>query len=274
MNPLSFAVYTVRGKDAGAFLQGQLTCDMREVDAAHWRFAAYCTPQGKVLATVWVFGTQDGHYGLVLPKELAEKTIARLTMFILRSDVQIVADARSCYAVTSAIAAMERRETEAGACVLHGMAGVALHIAAQAPPQALAAETFAVACMRAGLAWIHAATADEFLPQMLALADIGGLSFHKGCYVGQEVVARMQYKGSNRRLLAVGHGTPTVLPQAGDALLAGGQRAGTVLQAVEADGLAWVQAVIQDRFLALPLSTAADISPLSFLLSESLHGKI
>ncbi|MDO5091495.1 MAG: hypothetical protein Q4D61_08095 [Cardiobacteriaceae bacterium] len=251
---LPYAVYALHGADVSAFLQGQLTCDMRDVDAGAWRFAAYCTAQGKVLATL-ALAFDGEQYWLALPADLAEKTVARLRMFVLRSDVRFEARGERLYAVTAAAQAQGVRR-EDGAVVLDGLPGMALHICAVAPQATLAPAAFAAARIAAGIAEITAATADQFLPQMLDLPAIGALSFTKGCYVGQEAVARLQYKSVNRRLLATAHAGDVALPAPGAALLANDLRAGTVLSAALVAGQSHVQAVLQDRFLGQPLHVA------------------
>ncbi|MDO4777108.1 MAG: hypothetical protein Q4A06_06585 [Cardiobacteriaceae bacterium] len=259
---LPYALYALHGKDAADFLQGQLTCDMREMANGGWRFAAYCSPQGKVLATMMV--AFDGEcYWLALPADLAEKTVTRLKMFVLRSDVRMESRAERLYTVAAEARAQGVRQ-EGDALWLDGMAGLSLCIAMQQPQEALSAAQFACARMAAGIAEITLATADQFLPQMLDLQKIGALSFRKGCYVGQEAVARLEYKSVNRRLLACAQGASPPLPAAGDALLADGLRAGTVLSAAFSNGHVQVQAVIQDRYLDQPLHVAGLPDPLSF----------
>lgn len=274
---LPYALYALHGKDVADFLQGQLTCDMRELASGGWCFAAYCSPQGKVLATL-VVAFDGRHYWLALPADLAEKTVARLKMFVLRSDVRMEVRAERVYAV-AVCAEVQGREIrrEGDALWLDGMSGVSLCITMQPPPQALPVQQYTCACIIAGFAEITTATADQFLPQMLDLQKTGALSFRKGCYVGQEAVARLEYKSVNRRLLARAQGECAQLPAPGDALLADGLRAGTVLSAAFCDGCAHVQAVIQDRYLELPLHIAGLPHPFTFspcLPGDSLNGKI
>lgn len=251
---LPYALYALHGKDVADFLQGQLTCDMRDVASDGWRFAAYCSPQGKVLATL-IVACDGERYWLALPADLAEKTMARLKMFVLRSDVRIEARAERLYAVAAEARAQGVRH-EGDALWLDGMAGVTLCITMETPPQALYPGQYACARMAAGIAEITAATADQFLPQMLDLQKTGALSFRKGCYVGQEAVARLEYKSVNRRALAVATGESSLLPVPGDGVFAGELRAGTVLCAALCDERIHVQAVLQDRFLDQALRIA------------------
>jgi folate-binding protein YgfZ len=90
------------------------------------------------------------------------------------------------------------------------------------------------ALIQAALPWITAATQDQFLPQMIGLDAIGGVSFDKGCYTGQEIVARTHYRGEVKRKLRPGR--TAGVARAGDALLAAGQQCGTVLNAAAVPG--------------------------------------
>ena len=259
---LPYAVYHVRGADAFTFLQGQLTCDMRAVDAANWRFAAYCSPQGKVLISVYVAFDGEGYF-LLVPAEGADAFIARLKLFILRSAVHISADSRHCYAIASS--ATPGAEHQEGRSILQGMGGAALYVSAQPPEQALALADFTDARIIAGIAEIVPATSDQFLPQMLGMPAIEALSFHKGCFVGQEGIARLQYKGANHRLLAYGEACVSAAP--GDALYAEDVRAGVVLTV----GARYIQAVVQDRYLNTPLALHSHF--IHFHSMESPDGK-
>lgn len=246
---LPYAVFRVHGADAQVFLQGQLTCDVRGLVPGEWRRGGFCLPDGKVLAVFWLQCQGDG-YVLALPADLADGVMKRLRMFVLRSKVAVEACADGLFAVPCANAR-----------------GFTLHCGA-APLQAFDAEDYFSLCIRAGIAEVFAPTSGEFLPQMLALAEIGALSFDKGCYVGQEAVARLQYKGSNRRVLACARAALAQGVPAGAALWQGGLRAGTVLLAARDGVQAVVQAVVQGRFLASALFPAGSDVPLYFYQGE------
>lgn len=249
---LPYAVYAVRGDDAASFLQGQLTCDVCALVTGAWQLAGYCLPNGKVLAVFSIQKESDG-FLLALPADLAEAVIRRLQMFVLRSKVTIV-------------------RCDAGLYALAEGGGAVLHMGARVPDEALDADGYFAARIRAGLAEIFTATSGVFLPQMLALPEVGAVSFSKGCYVGQEAVARLHYKGSNRRVLSCAQAAlPDRVPIGAD-VFAGDLRAGTVLLAVPPLGL--VQAVIQDRFLDSELFLAGWDVPLLFHHGEDLHGEI
>ncbi|MFN2308821.1 MAG: folate-binding protein YgfZ [Gammaproteobacteria bacterium] len=233
----------VRGQDAEAFLQGQLTNDVVHLDAAHSQLNGYCSPKGRLLATFRVWRDADG-FLLSLPREMVEPLTQRLQMFIMRSAVTLenIGDCTGHIGVSGPQAG-----DELGGCVarlpsevdgvLHSEGLSVLRIAGVQPryeiygPQAALMKLWDVLNVRAapvgapawglmdimaGLPVILPATADAFVPQMVNYQAIGGVSFKKGCYPGQEVVARMQYLGKLKRQMYLARVNTEVAPQPGD----------------------------------------------------------
>jgi folate-binding protein YgfZ len=257
VSPLArYAVLAIHGADAREFLQGQLTCDVTRVGPTAARFGGYCTPQGRLLATFLLVGWADG-YRMLLAADLADAIAARLRKFVLRSKVRIEREAglqalgaggpQAAAAIGRAVGPAPVRELEA---VLYGTAlfvrlpgdqFIALAPAVDLPALWAALARDALPCgtaawewlqVRAGIPWITAATQDQFVPQMAGLDAIGGVSFDKGCYPGQEIVARTHYLGEVKRRLRRGHSAAAA--QAGDLLLADGQNRAVVLNAAPA----------------------------------------
>ena len=251
-----YALVRVTGEDAAAFLQGQLTCDVHKVTPVGARFGGYCTPQGRLLATFVLAASVDG-YRMLLPADLADAVIARLRKFVLRARVKIERDPalhalgiggpHSQQAIGRAIGPAPARELETvlyGAATLLRLPGdafVAISPAADMPAlwAGLAREARPAGWaawewlqVQAGIPWIAAATQDQFLPQMVGLEAVGGVSFDKGCYPGQEIVARTHYLGEVKRRLR--HGHVDAAAQAGDVLVADGQNRAVVLNAAPA----------------------------------------
>lgn len=211
--PFSLAALTVAGRDARAFLQAQLTADLASVEDAVWQPAAWCDPKGRVLAVMLV--SQHGEtVRIALPDALIDTVHARLNMFRIGRDVTI----------------------SGGAGIVPATDGLPL---AWNPGRRLSVTDSAARVdwrawlhgdVLSGMPWILPDTAGQFLPQMVGLERLDGLSYRKGCYPGQEVVARVHYRGRLTRRLArfAVEGAP---PAAGDSLeLDGGT--GTVLYAV------------------------------------------
>ena len=228
----SLAVLRASGADALSFLQGQLTADVGEVDAAASRLAAWCSPKGRVLATFRLLADPaGGGYLLVCERWFVAKLLARLRMFILRADARIddvsgelgVAGIAGTRALPDRVAAWARTAGADDAAVFEEtaiarapgrhprfiVAGPHLSIASIAAPREDRVRraddrAWRLADICAGVACIGEDTSDAFLPQMLDLDRLRAVSFEKGCYVGQEIVARTQHLGRIKRRACVG----------------------------------------------------------------------
>jgi tRNA-modifying protein YgfZ len=150
----------VHGPDALAFLQGQLSNDVMQLSAAQPMLAGLHNPQGRTIAVLRLFLVERDQVLAVLPRELAAPAIARLSKFVLRAKVKL-------------------SEAEA--------------------PADIDAEERRVLDIRQGIPQVYAATSEAFVAQMLNLDLVGGISFEKGCYTGQEVIARAHYRGRVKR---------------------------------------------------------------------------
>lgn len=213
--PLSdWGVLRARGPDAAAFLNGQLTQDMLQLGAARARLAGYCSPKGRLLATFIAWRPAEDEILLACSADLLAATLKRLSMFVLRAKCRLD-DASADWplhglAGASAAALLAKTPDDWGVA-LHG-AAQAIRLpqadgclralwAGAAPPPAppLPEPAWRWLEVRSGLPRVAAATADQFVPQMLNLELLGGVNFKKGCYPGQEVVARSQYRGTLKR---------------------------------------------------------------------------
>jgi len=201
-----YGVLAVTGADARAFLHAQLTKDIENLPADSAAFAGWCTAQGRLLATMLVIPSSEG-FLLQLARDIAPAVAKRLSMFILRSKVKI-ADVSEAWAqagiwgedlpgeVFSVVRESNLLKIKVGdrrALIL----GPAAEMQGQAPTAA--EEAWTLEEIRAGRPFISAATQDKFVPQMVNLETLGGVDFQKGCYPGQEIVARAQYRGQVKR---------------------------------------------------------------------------
>ncbi|MFT4192025.1 MAG: folate-binding protein [Comamonas sp.] len=261
-------VIRASGADAATFLQGQLSNDVLLLAPGQARLAAYCSPKGRVLASFVVY-KQPGAEGappdllLVCPRDGLAATLKRLSMFVLRAKARLT-DASDQIAVYGAVGGAQ---ADAGAedpalaglgeppwsasvppspeqpgilaaIRLHPAAGQsrALLLADAATPPGPAGSLDLAAWLwldtLAGVPLVAPAVTDQFVPQMLNYESTGGVSFKKGCYPGQEVVARSQFRGTLKRRLYVAR-SPVPL-QAGQDVLHGpdaAQATGLVVQA-------------------------------------------
>ncbi len=212
----------VRGEDARDFLQGQLTNDIRTVTPEQAQLSAWCTPKGRMLALFLVF-MHEGELYLQLPRERLEAVLKRLRMFVLRARVTLE-DASEDLALASVGGAcleghfVSLPEKDFGTAASDGLtlirfpgeltrvqvAGASDAVIAfwqQIADKASTASEYwwTLQNIRAGLPDVLDATAEAFIPQMVNLDVLEGISFTKGCYTGQEVVARMKYLGQLKR---------------------------------------------------------------------------
>jgi folate-binding protein YgfZ len=246
----------VTGADAATFLQGQLTSDVAALAPESWQLSAWCTPKGRVLATFTLRRIAADHFELLLPRLLLESVQRRLGLFVLRAKVALTdatdatvrigiggPAAAACAAALAGTAPAGPRFAPIEGGALAALPG-GRFLACVEPTQAAhlwdrlgTARAAGFPCWRwltiqAGVPVILPATQDRFIPQMLNLDALGGVSFQKGCYTGQEIVARTQYLGRLKERLALAH-TP-VGPAPGARLYAaafGDQPCGTVVNA-------------------------------------------
>jgi folate-binding protein YgfZ len=189
----------VGGVDARTFLQGQLSADLASLTAQRALLASCNSAQGRVQAIVWIVERPDG-IALVSPDAMVESIATRLKKYVLRSKVTIAAAAgQPDPTIMSLLPAGVQGQLEG---------------------------------IRAGLPQIYPATHEAFVAQMLNLDLIGGISFEKGCYTGQEIIARTHYRGAiKRRMLRFA--AACAPPEPGTRILSGDSHAGDVVDAAQ-----------------------------------------
>jgi hypothetical protein len=197
-----YGLLSVSGQDAREFLHAQLTNDVQNLPPERALLAGWCSAKGRLLATLLVVPAPQG-FLLQLARDLAPSVAKRLAMFVLRSKVKIAdeSEAWAQFGVWDA-AAPAAVSWEAGSVSvpLGERRYLRLEPAAAASSVANAdEEAWTLQEIRAGRPLITAATQDRFLPQMVNLEQLEAVDFRKGCYPGQEIVARAQYLGQVKR---------------------------------------------------------------------------
>jgi len=245
----------VTGPEARDFLQNQLSSDVYEVSGRHGQLSGWHDPKGRVLAFLRVLPWQDG-FLLVMHAGLASTVEQRLRMYILRAKV-VLHQGPHVYGLNPGRAArwlsaegLEPPDEPLGAACkdsvsvlrMAGQAGLLLAGDLAGVPDEAAVEAWELAELEAGIPEVYAETSGQFVAQMLNLDRIGAVSFTKGCYPGQEIVARAHHLGrvKRRARLFRAAGAP---PAAGDALADSG---GTVVRAAAAGGDCLVMAVVAE----------------------------
>ncbi|QHE76538.1 CAF17-like 4Fe-4S cluster assembly/insertion protein YgfZ [Hydrogenophaga sp. PBL-H3] len=244
----SLGVIQVDGEDAAKFLHGQLTQDFALLGLSEARLAAFCSAKGRMQASFVGFKRSHDQILLVCSKDLLPTTLKRLSMFVLRAKARL-SDASETFAiwglagsaVPTALPAApwtQWREGDASVVRLYPADGTprALRVApasAAAPAGAdLSEDLWNWLDVKSAVATLSQPVFEAFVPQMLNYESVGGVNFKKGCYPGQEVVARSQFRGTLKRRAYLVH-SPEALA-AGQELFHSSdteQPCGTVVQA-------------------------------------------
>lgn len=186
------AALSLSGTDAEAFLQGQLSNDLAELRPGLAQLHGYCNPKGRVIAVCWLLRREQG-FLLVLPQTLSEAVAKRLQMYVLRAEVQIEMLAEPLIGLWDA----PLLAPEQALSLIPDNGDLPRSLALGPPPDVAEADaqTWRLADIRAGIGFVYPETSQEHLAQALNLDANRGLSFTKGCFPGQEIIARLRYLG-------------------------------------------------------------------------------
>lgn len=258
-----YGLISVTGEDAQSFLQNLLSNDIREVGLCRAQLSCLNSAKGRMLA-IFLVRHAEGGYLLRLPRTLLEPVRKKLSLYVLRAKVSLadVSDTRALFGLagpaapslvqplfgdvpTTRFSALRVGDAHlirlgdnrfqidapiAQACTMW------THLAAMARP--VGSSRWDWLDIRAGLPIVQPETQEAFVPQMANLEVLGGVNFKKGCYPGQEVVARMQHLGKTKRRMYPAHVVSAVQPRPGDSLHTAqdGESQATVVQAAAAPG--------------------------------------
>ena len=287
------------GPDAASFLHGQLTQDFALLGATEARLAALCTAKGRVIASFVGIRPQPETILLVCSRDILAATLKRLSMYVLRAKAKLT-DATEQFALYglagTALAANGLEATalpgqrtaigeDVSAVSLYPADGIprALWIAPAGSPvpagPALDAELWQWSEVRSGIVTVTTPVIEAFVPQMINYESVGGVNFKKGCYPGQEIVARSQFRGTlKRRTYLVQADAPVSAGQEVFAAADAEQPVGTVAQAAPAPGGGWA-ALISIQISALETGglhaggadgPALTVEPLPYPLLEDI----
>lgn len=269
-----FGTLRVSGEEAQAFLQNLLSNDIRQVSMSRAQFSSLNSPKGRVVATLLIWRDGDD-YLLQLPRELCEPIRKKLSMYVLRAKVKIADASDEIISLglsgeqAQAILAPQYGElpqlpldtirTGQGSVIRIGDTRFQLNTSPQQaqmlwPALSLKAQPVGSVCwdwldIRSGTPSILPQTQEQFVAQMANLDLIGAVNFKKGCYPGQEIVARMQYLGKLKRRMYLAHLDSGAAPQPGDELFSADmedQASGMIVNAAPAPAGGYdVLAVVQ-----------------------------
>ncbi len=242
-------VIEVSGADAESFLQRQLTSDVSEVTSERAQFAAYLNPKGRVIANFILIMRHDKYY-LVVNRDVAELLSNRLKLYVLRAKVTIECRTDMAFCGCRNAAAdsdptlpktmFESKQADAfsiirmpGIGIRYGMLTELNHIDATRDPSD--SDFWLSQDLEAGIPWISEATCEELIAQAINLDLLGAVSWTKGCYPGQEIVARLHYRGGVNRRLVPAWSCVEANPVPGDRVTGpnlSGDQSGTVVNAL------------------------------------------
>ena len=238
-----FGIIKVEGEEAESFLQNQFSNDIRFVNATQSQLSAYCSPKGRMLAGFLIFKFENAYF-LRLPASILETTLKRLRMYVLRSKVTLedasqqrvrfgIAGPESVAILQNEFGNIPSEVNEvvqaAQICIirlpgqpprfeLHGelesMQKLFEAFSALATP--VGSHAWSWLAIKAGIPEVYPQTVDNFVPQMVNYAALNGINFKKGCYPGQEIVARMHYLGKLKRRMYLLHSDSDKRPSPGD----------------------------------------------------------
>ena len=246
-------VIRVEGEDAAKFLHGQLTQDFALLSGSEARLTAFCSAKGRMLASFIGIKRSDNDILLICSRDILATTLKRLSMFVMRARAKLsdasndfelrglAGSAANQFAQVAGFTDAPWSKLDVGAASLislypaNGVPRV-LWVAPVDEPipsgEAMDTAQWLLSEVHSGIATISAATVEAFVPQMLNYESVGGVNFKKGCYPGQEVVARSQFRGTLKRRAFLAHSTAPMA--AGDEIFQaddGSQPCGTVVQA-------------------------------------------
>ena len=264
-------VIRARGADAATFLQSQLTNDVAGLDAGSARLAGFCSAKGRLQASFVVWRPADDEFLLACAGDLLAATLKRLSMFVLRAKCKLsdASDEVRLFGIAGAPAAAMLGDADVLQVRAHGATSLLRVADAAGVPRAwvvapkehevdvsatptMNLETWRWLEVESGIVTIEAATVDRFVPQMVNFELVGGVDFQKGCYPGQEVVARSQYRGTTkRRTLLFDCDAVPIAGQDVFASATAGEPAGTVANAAPHPSHAGGSALVEIRLAAL-----------------------
>jgi folate-binding protein YgfZ len=274
-----FAVIAVTGSDARVFLQGQLSFDLDRLTPQRMELASCSSAQGRVQAVLWLIERSDAIV-LIVPSSTAETILTRLRKYVLRAKAKLEVSERLAVFAASGISldqpAQSHIEIDGRSYVR--WPGAATRVLCVAPadsgtPDSEVSARWHRDDIAAGLPQVYPQTHEAFVAQMLNLDVLGGISFEKGCYTGQEIIARTHFRGAiKRRMFRFrAAGSP---PEPGTRIVAGDQHAGDVVDAASTSEGCELLAVVSltQTKAALHLATSSGTPvaplPLPYLLAE------
>lgn len=286
--PAQSGFLSITGKDALRFMQGQFTCDLNEINQQQFRLGACCTPKGRMLAsfTLSALASSEPEYLLSMHQPLVEKLQQHLSKYAVffkaemqdRSESWINLGIVGQQALTIAkdvfnldiepplgciplanTPMAEQSNNLQGQLLVHDASRISLHLPVEEAitlwPRLIqhfplgSSRLWPLACHYSGVGHVEAETSELFIPQMLNLQATGGISFSKGCYTGQEIIARMQFRGTLKRGMYRALLADSSAPQVGSPVYVSNKEspAGHIVSAVQQGNHSYLLLVLENN---------------------------
>lgn len=291
-------IIEISGNDAEDFLHGQFTTSIKQLSNNHCQFSAWCNPKGQVKVTFFIYRHKE-RFIILLPAKLKESFLKQLQMYILRADVKLTDKSDELIRIglqtneatlfADLIASNPGQQDEAimdndlyclrlplqgdarnaHRTILIGSVDRQMTLWQELIKHATPVGTAIWECLdiQAAYPWISTQTTQKFLPQMLNLDLIDGLDYQKGCYPGQEIIARLHFRGQLKRSLYLATCTlescSEIEPEIGDPLYANNeeQSVGTVINAQRSEDKYYLLAVIDNDSIDNTISLRGSDGP-------------
>jgi folate-binding protein YgfZ len=274
------AIIEISGADAESFLNAQFTSNIKNLSEHQLQFSAWCNPKGQVKTTFYIYRHADNFY-ILLPEGLKISFLKQLGMYILRADVQLTdlsdsltrlglcleksdvgqSDILNQLPDNLAVLPLAATETELSSrqsrYIIVTDIEQAKSIQDTLTEQLTDTDSYLWKGLdiQAGIPWLTQETSEKFLPQMLNLDLMGALDYQKGCYPGQEIIARLHYRGQLKRRLCLATCTTDTYPESGDPVLSHeNNTVGTVINAQASEDIYYLLAVIDNDSIENKLS--------------------
>ena len=276
-----YSLIQIEGTEAEKYLQGQLTCDVTNLAAGESTLTAHCDPKGKMSALFRLIRQDEQTFYMLLKSALLPSALDQLKKYAVFSKVTFTSLNWQILGATGTKAIEKCGQFSAQIRIdvkVQQPRMILLNPTRLALDPTVEAEAWDLLDIQDGIPSLAAVTQLEFIPQALNLQSIEqAISFQKGCYIGQETVARAKYRGANKRALFIFAAQTQSLPDIGSALemaLGDNWRAtGTITSAVNFHDVLWLQAVLntpleEGQAFRLPnCQTLLDMQPLPYELS-------
>ncbi|MCH9770725.1 MAG: hypothetical protein K0U12_07595 [Gammaproteobacteria bacterium] len=236
-------VITAIGKDAKSFLQGQLTCDLDTLGEGQASLGAVCNIKGRMVASFWILAVENG-YWLILPNSMIHITLEHLKPYSVFSKIELKPAPE--HKVFGIIGKPDNDKGELFTCDNDRF--ILITTTDYLITNPIDQNAWNQLDIEQGLALIQPELSEKFIPQMLNYQMLGGLSFDKGCYLGQEIVARSEFRGKLKRHIHQFTLTSKTVPKIGMDIFSGNEVVGMIVQCALIKSAQYsVLAVLQDQ---------------------------